>query len=288
MPDESSRIQIAQGGDGFQVNKSPTSVGEKGHAETHAGTEHEEYKLGDIPSPHILFWNGIIVAVFLIAFAKVVTRHLKAIPGTAQNFAEYITEGMISFTRGIIGDGGEKYVPLVGTIFYFILFGNLIGQIPYFNSPTANLSMTLALGLIVFIYVQYVGIKSVGAVGYIKHFMGPMPALSPLLFPVEVISEIVKPFTLAMRLFGNIFGEDTVIIVLAGLAVQILPKYPVIPLQFPILILGLLTAFVQALVFSLLTCIYISLQSHHDSEHDGQVHHGGEGHPGIEESGLVP
>ena len=195
---------------------------------------------------------------------------------------------MINFTRGIIGEGGEKYVPLVGTVFYFILFGNLMGNIPYLNSPTGNLSTTLALGIIVFVYVQYVGIRSVGFGGYIKHFMGPMPALSPLLFPVEVISEIVKPFTLAMRLFGNIFGEDTVVIVLAGLAVQILPKAPIFPLQFPILVLGLLTAFVQALVFSLLTCIYISLQSHHDSEHDGHAHHGVEGHPGIEESGLVP
>ena len=116
----------------------------------------------------------------------------------------------------------------------------------------------------------------------------PMPALSPLLFPVEVISELVKPFTLAMRLFGNIFGEDTVIIVLSSLAITILPKAPILPLQFPILVLGLLTAFVQAMVFSLLTCIYISLQSHHDSEHEGHGQHAGHGHSGIVVSGLVP
>jgi F-type H+-transporting ATPase subunit a len=283
VPDQSRPVQIAQAGGEAQPGE------RAGHGE-HAGVaeEHHHYKLGDIPNPGVLFWNAVIVAVLMIGFAKAATRKLKAIPSGAQNFGEFIVESMVGFTRGIIGPGGEKYTPLVGTIFFFILIGNLIGQIPYFSSPTSNLSTTLALGLIVFIYVQYVGIRSNGIGGYIKHFMGPMPALSPLLFPVEVISEVVKPFTLAMRLFGNIFGEDTVIIVLASLAVTILPKVPILPIQFPILVLGLLTAFVQAMVFSLLTCIYLSLQSHHDSEHEGHGHSPGHGHPGIEESGLVP
>ena len=116
---------------------------------------------------------------------------------------------------------------------------------------------------------------------------GPCRALSPA-FRWEIISELVKPFTLAMRLFGNIFGEDTVIIVLAALAVSVLPSLPIVPFQFPILVLALLTSFVQALVFSLLTCIYISLQSHHDSEHEGHSHSPSHGHIGIEESALVP
>jgi F-type H+-transporting ATPase subunit a len=308
VPDKSRPVQIAQGppshqpapGEGSSERDKQVTLAPGGeHAGTtaHAGTAahaeeghggHHQYKLGDIPNPGILFWHGVIVAVLMIGFARAATRQFKKIPSGAQNFGEFIVESMVSFTRGIIGPGGEKYVPLVGTVFFFILIGNLIGQIPYFLSPTSNLSTTLALGLIVFIYVQYVGIRSNGLGGYVKHFMGPMPALSPLLFPVEVISELVKPFTLAMRLFGNIFGEDTVIIVLATLAVQMLPKVPILPVQFPILVLGLLTAFVQAMVFSLLTCIYISLQSHHDSEHEGHGHSHGHGHPGIEESGLVP
>jgi F-type H+-transporting ATPase subunit a len=312
VPDQSRPVQIAQAPENRQpplprdqvdrdkqvtLTQDEHSAPEKGAGEhaggaAHAGEAHgghHAYKLGDIPAPGVLFWNGLFVAIIMIVFAKVaVSRRMKAIPSGAQNFGEFIAESMVNFTRGIIGPGGEKYVPLVGTVFFFILLGNLIGQIPYFNSPTANLSTTLALGLIVFIYVQYVGIRANGLGGYVKHFMGPMPALSPLLFPVEVISELVKPFTLAMRLFGNIFGEDTVIIVLASLAVMILPKAPILPVQFPILVLGLLTSFVQALVFSLLTCIYISLQSHHDSEHEGHGHSPGHGHPGIEESGLVP
>ena len=281
MPQQ--RIQLAQA----QSDQSHASDSSDSHATAgHGGGHH--YKLGDIPDPGVLVWHSFFVAIILILFAVAATRKMAAIPRGVQNFGEFIVDAMINFTRGIIGPGGEKYVPLVGTIFFFIYVGNMIGQVPYFLSPTANLSTTLALGIIVFFYVQYVGIRSNGPKAYIKHFMGPMPTLSPLLFPVEIISELVKPFTLAMRLFGNIFGEDTVIIVLAALAVSVLPKLPILPFQFPILVLALLTSFVQALVFSLLTCIYISLQSHHDSEHEGHGHSPSHGHTGIEESALVP
>lgn len=298
MPEKSRPIQLAQAGEaqetGRTTEKNGVSHAAKGESHAEAGHDgHHEYKLGDIPEAGMLFANGVIVTLLLGAFGLLAARNLKKLPGkvwSLQNVGEFIVEAMTNFTRGIIGPGGEKYVPLVGTVFLFIFFGNLWGQIPGFHSPTANLSTTLALGVVVFLYVQYVGIKSNGLGGYVKHFMGPMPAIAPLLLPIEIISELVKPFTLAMRLFGNIFGEDTVIIVLATLAVTMMPGplKGLLPFQFPILVLGLLTAFVQALVFSLLTCIYLSLQSHHDSEHDGEHHATGHGHPGIEESGLVP
>jgi F-type H+-transporting ATPase subunit a len=256
VPQFNGRIQLAQ---------ATESVPAEHVASTHASQEHgeHEYKLGDIPQPRLLFANALVVAAIMVIFAIASTRKLAKIPRGAQNMAEFIVESMVSFTRGIIGPGGEKYVPLVGTVFFFIYLSNVIGLVPGFHSPTANLSSTLALGLIVFFYVQYVGIRSRGIGGYIKHFMGPMPLLAPLLMPIEIISEVVKPFTLALRLFGNIFGEDTVIIVLSMLGVSMLMYVPV---QFPILVLALLTTFVQALVFSLLTCIYIALQSHHDDE----------------------
>jgi F-type H+-transporting ATPase subunit a len=174
-------------------------------------------------------------------------------------------------TVGIIGHGGEKYTPLVGTVFVFILMMNLIGQIPGFHSPTANFSLTLALGIVVFFYVQYEGIRSKGVGGYFKHFMGPMPALSPLLLPIELIGELVRPFTLGIRLFGNIFGEDVILVVLAGLGMTLL-NVPGIPLHFPIVLLAMLTSFVQAMVFSILTCIYLSLATHHEGH--GEEHHG--------------
>jgi len=290
VPQEQHNLRIAQG-----ESPSPRTGEQTGPGHAEQGHHEHQYKLGDIPDPQILFWHSIFVALLLVAFGAAARRRMQAIPGGIQNFGEFLVEAMINFTRGIIGPGGEKYVPLVGTIFFFILVGNLFGQIPYLMSPTANISTTLALGLIVFFYVQFIGIRSNGIVGYLKHFWGPfsdvrnpMTLIGFLLFPIELISEIVKPFTLAMRLFGNIFGEDTVIIVISALAISMLPKAPILPMQFPILVLGLLTAFVQSLVFSLLTCIYLSLQSRHDSEHEGHGNSPGHGHPGIEESGLVP
>jgi F-type H+-transporting ATPase subunit a len=280
MPQQ-NRIMIAQAGHGGEEGKSGAPSPHAEAAGTHASTEHgghHQYKLGDIPDAGLLFSNALIVVGLMVLGSVAATRRLEAVPGKLQNFAEFLVEALQNFCRGIIGPGGEKHLPLVGTLFLFIFFSNLWGMVPGFHAPTANLSTTLALGLIVFVYVQYLGIKNNGLKNHLLHFAGPkldpLPlrlAVAALLFPIEVISELVKPFTLAMRLFGNIFGEDTVIIVLATLACTMVS--PFIPLQFPIMVLGLLTSFVQAMVFSLLTCIYISLQSHHDhDEHDEHGH----------------
>jgi F-type H+-transporting ATPase subunit a len=221
----------------------------------------KEEDAGKIPDAPMLFGNSLVVAAILVGFALVARSKAAAVPRGFQNFAEQVVESLNYFTVSIIGHGGERYTPLVGTVFLYILLSNLIGIIPGLHSPTANLSTTLALGVIVFLYVQYEGIRTNGPVAYIKHFMGPMPALAPLMFPVELISELVKPFTLAVRLFGNIFGED----VLAGLGLELL-HVPGLPLHFPVLFLSVITAVVQALVFSMLTCIYLSLMAHHDHE----------------------
>jgi len=278
---------------GFQI-----AQGEKGQSEprteTHATTEAvgEEEPAGKIPDAMLLFWNSVLVALLLVAFALLARKSLQRVPKhfSFQNIGEMIVEGMNDFTTGIIGPEGVKYTPLVGTIFFYILAMNLIGLVPGLHSPTANLSITLALGVVVFVYVQYVGVKSNGVVGHVKHFAGPMPALAPLMFPVELISEFVKPFTLAIRLFGNIFGEDVIIVVLTGLALKLTGGYVFgwIPAQFPVLLLSLLTAMVQALVFSMLTCIYISLVSHHDDDHGhdhGQDHEESHGEGGAVEAG---
>ena len=255
----------------------------EGKAETHTGTETEaEPPPGELPAPGLLLWNSLVVALLMVAFALFARRSLQRIPRgmSLQNLGEYIVEAMNGFTTGIIGPGGERYTPLVGTIFLYILLSNLWGLLPGFHAPTANLSLTLALGVIVFVYVQYEGMRQNGVGGHLRHFMGPslmgkFPELFWLMGPIELISEVVKPFTLAIRLFGNIFGEDVIIIVLTGLAFQLTGSafFGLLPIQFPVLLLSLLTAGVQALVFSMLTCIYISLVSHHD--HAGP--HGEEG-----------
>jgi F-type H+-transporting ATPase subunit a len=273
-------IRIAQG------EKEGAPVKGEPRAETHAGQAEgkEAHNPGEIPDPKLLYMNSILVALLMLAFAFAARRKLEAIPKGLQNFAEFIVEALNNFTIGIIGPHGQKYTPLVGTVFFYILLANLIGQIPGFHSPTANISLTLALGVIVFVYVQIEGIRNMGPSTYIQHFAGGsmpwqgilIPIKAILLFPVELISELVKPFTLAIRLFGNIFGEDVIILVLAGLGGTLGgAAFGWIPIQLPLLLLALLTAFVQAMVFAILTCIYLSLMHHeHEEGHgDDGAHH---------------
>ena len=253
-------ILIARGG-----QESGQVAGETKSAE-------KEEELGKIPEATRLFGNSLLVTAILVIFALIARNKKEVVPRGLQNFAEQVVESANGFTVGIIGPGGERYTPLIGTVFLYILISNLIGIIPGLHSPTANISVTLALGVTVFLYVQYEGIRTNGPIKYIGHFMGPMWQLSWLMFPVELISEIVRPFTLAIRLFGNIFGEDVILMVLAGLGVELL-HVPGLPLHFPVLFLSVITAVVQALVFSMLTCIYLLLATHH--EHEGA--HGEEG-----------
>ncbi|HLV82071.1 MAG TPA: F0F1 ATP synthase subunit A [Chthonomonadaceae bacterium] len=258
-------IQIAQDN---PTEANPARVPGGENPATTAG-KGEAHQAGEIPDAGLLFSNAILVALIMLIFALVGRKRLTAVPKGFSNFAEFVVEALNTFTVGIIGHGGEKYTPLVGTIFLFILFSDLIGLIPGFHAPTTNMTITFALGIIVFVYVQYQGIRANGLGGYIRHFMGPMPLMAPLIMPVEIISEIIKPFTLAVRLFGNIFGEDVIIFVLAGLgAASVATMW--IPLQLPILFLAVLTDVVQAMVFAILTCIYISLMVHHDTGEQGE------------------
>jgi F-type H+-transporting ATPase subunit a len=256
-----------------------------GQSADQAGTTHsetaknEEPPQGEVPNAQLLLWNSGLVVLLMLAFALAARRRLENIPRGLQNWAEYAVEQLNAFTVGIIGEGGEKYTPLVGTVFLYIFLMNLVGIIPGFHSPTANITITLALGLVVFLYTEYVGIRDKGIFGYFKHFMGPklelfgidFPWLFPLMLPVELISTYVRPFTLAVRLFGNIFGEDVIILVLAGLGASMAGRaLGWLPLQFPVLLLSLLTDGVQAMVFAILICIYISLNSHHEEGEHGE------------------
>jgi len=144
--------------------------------------------------------------------------------------------------------------------------------------------MTIAISLIVFVVVQYVGIKSNGIGGYFKHFAGPIPALAPLIFPIEIVGALVKPVSLSIRLFGNIFGEETVIAVLVGLAVTSLPKFLPIPFQLPMVMFGVFGSIVQAGVYVILTCAYIALAI---GEHDDHGHHHEVDEFGAQEPGGV-
>lgn len=157
------RIMIAQA----ETRHAPA-----GRAATHTGTETEaEPAAGELPDPALLLWNSLLVALLMVAFALLAKRSLQRIPRglSLQNVGEFIVEAVnANLTVGIIGPGGERYTPLVGTVFLYILLANLWGLIPGFHSPTSNLSLTLALGVIVFIYVQYEGVRQNGVGGHLS------------------------------------------------------------------------------------------------------------------------
>jgi F-type H+-transporting ATPase subunit a len=232
---------------------------------------------------------ALLVAAIILIFVAVCRAgglH-KRLRTRGQALLEQGVESMNVFCQRAIGPGGEKFTPLVATVFTFVLVSNLMGVLPtvfqrghekgsvlhLLPAPTSNLSMTLALALVVFVVVQAVGIRENGIGGHIKHFAGPIPALSPLLFPLEIIGALAKPLSLSIRLFGNVFGEETVIAVLVGLAAVSLPAFLPIPFQFPMLAFGVFGSLVQAGVFTILTCAYISLSiGEHDDHGHGAEH----------------
>jgi F-type H+-transporting ATPase subunit a len=229
----------------------------------HGGWLHGVTRLG---LDDFVAWSWVVI-LGLALLAVLGTRGWQLRPGRLQNFIEWIVESMNHFCRGIIGPHGDRYTPLVGTLFLYILLMNLIGLIPGFASPTASLNMNLALAAVVFVAVQVYGIREHGLVNYLKHFAGePFPWMA-WMFPIHVIGEIAKPMSLALRLFGNIFGEDTIIVVLAMLAAFLLPRWAPIPFQFPLMVFALFTSVVQALIFAMLSAVYIALITEHAEEH---------------------
>jgi F-type H+-transporting ATPase subunit a len=172
---------------------------------------------------------------------------------TLRNIFELFTEMILKFLDDIIGPRGREFLPLIGTLGFFILFSNLLGLVPGFLPPTDNLNTTVACALVVFIATHYYGIKAHG-VKYIKHFLGPVPLLSPLFFIIEVISHLARVLSLSMRLFGNIMA-DHMLLSLTLMAPLVLPLF-LSPLS---MFLGVFVSLIQTFIFILLSMIYISL-----------------------------
>ncbi|MCD8492857.1 MAG: F0F1 ATP synthase subunit A [Geovibrio sp.] len=149
----------------------------------------------------------------------------------------------------LMGEEGKPYIPLIFGIGVYVLFSNWMGLIPGFLAPTSNLNSTIAPALVVFFTYQAIGIKKHGA-HYIKHFLGPVAFLAPLMFIIEVIGHLARPMSLSMRLFGNVFGEELVIVILFMLVPFLIP--------LPMVMLGMFTGALQAYVFMMLSMIYIS------------------------------
>ena len=181
-----------------------------------------------------------------------------AVPDTgfsARNLGEVLTEFIANLAENVVGHEGHKYVPLFGSLFVFILVANLIGLIPGFTPPADNFNTTFALGVVTFVAYNYYGVREHG-VAYLKQFMGPLLFLAPLMIIVELFSHAFRPISLAIRLYGNMFADH----LLLGLFTDLTKL--VIPVVF--YLLGTFVSLVQALVFTLLTMVYVSLAISHD------------------------
>jgi len=178
-------------------------------------------------------------------------------PGYGQQTLELSVLAVRDMLADIIGPHGLKYFPVVMTFAVLILVSNLMGLFPLFMSPTAATSVTFALGLSSFLYYNYIGIRENGLFGHLKHFAGPIWWIAPLIFPIELISNLIRPFSLGIRLFGNLFADEKVLDTVSQLA----PPYTWFA---PLLLLPLsvFVAFIQTFVFILLSQLYLSEVSH--------------------------
>jgi F-type H+-transporting ATPase subunit a len=195
-----------------------------------------------------IVFSTLFVVLLLSVLSFLATRRLQVYPGRLQNVMEVIVDGLHSLLIDTMGQHGKKFFPLIATIGLFILTSNLIGIIPGFESPTANINTNLAMALVVFFSTHVVGIITHGF-KYVKQFLGPVWWLIPLMLPIELISHLSRPLSLTFRLFGNIAGEDIVLLVVLLLVPMIVP--------LPIMFLMIFTSVVQTLVFMLLAMMYI-------------------------------
>ncbi|MBU1340444.1 MAG: F0F1 ATP synthase subunit A [Proteobacteria bacterium] len=192
-------------------------------------------------------WLAMIILIF---FGWLAGKSITMVPKTAQNVFEVLISGLEEFMVTVTGEEGRKSYPLVLTIFLFVLLGNLMGLVPGFFPPTANINTTLGLALIAVLWSHVIGIQQHGF-KYIKHFLGPVPAMIPLFFPIEVIGHTARVLSLTFRLFGNMAGHELVVGILLGLGGMFLAPLPVMAL-------GSFVALVQAFVFFLLSTMYIA------------------------------
>jgi len=221
-----------------------------------------------------LIYAGI-VSLIMITVSIITYRRRQMIPGKLQNLVEMILEALDNMFYSVMGKESRHFVPFLGTLFLYIWFMNLIGLIPFFKSSTSSINTTAALAITVFLYVQYTGIRRLGLWGYIHHLLGSPSdavtwALAPINLPIHLIGELAKPFSLALRLFGNITGEDILIAAFVSLGIMFMGLFgsPIgFPFQIPFILLAILTSTIQALVFTMLSTIYffmvLPLEEHH-------------------------
>jgi F-type H+-transporting ATPase subunit a len=226
-----------------------------------------------VPWYTVMFIIACIISLVVILLLK--RKLSQDEPSGGQQTLEVGVLAVRNLLADVVGPHGLQYFPVVATFGVLILVSNLLGFLPGMMSPTASTSVTFALGISSFVYYNYIGIKENGLFGHLKHFMGPVLAIAPLLFVIELISNLVRPMSLGIRLFGNLFADEKVVENIANLA----PPYTYWGVPILLMPLGLFVAFIQTFIFMFLSMVYISEVSHppHDehAEH-GEAHHGEE------------
>jgi len=222
-----------------------------------------------LPVPHTPTGHGLLeqlctpymtytwlVMAFWVIVPKLTMGKLEIIPNKGQNFWEVLIGGLQDFVTENMGlERALMLFPFLATFFLYIVVANMIGLIPGFMSPTSNLNITLGMTIMVWVTHHILGIRYHG-VGYIKHFMGPVPLLVPFMLIIEIISNFARLLSLSMRLFGNIMAKETLLSVLFMLAGAYFAP-------LPILCLGVLVSLIQALVFTLLSILYCAQAMEH-------------------------
>ncbi|HXA05081.1 MAG TPA: F0F1 ATP synthase subunit A [Bryobacteraceae bacterium] len=202
------------------------------------------------PWANFITMQLLVAAIIIVVFAYLRPRLSMDRPGKTQHTFEVIYTFLHGEANDNIGHEGPRFLPFLGTLFIFILFCNLIGIIPGFESPTMNPSVPAGCAVLVFVYYNFMGFKQQGVFKYMAHFAGPMPLLAPLMIPIELISHMARPLSLTIRLFANMLAGEKVTVVFLGLT------YLVAPAVF--MGLHVFVSFLQAYIFVLLTMMYLS------------------------------
>jgi F-type H+-transporting ATPase subunit a len=191
----------------------------------------------------------LAIGILILFFLLVRSRLSMDKPGGLQHLAEMMDEFITKQSESIIGEHSERFTPFLTSLFLFILISNLIGLIPTLESPTSAIEITLGCAVVAFVYYNFQGIRAQGPVGYLKHFMGPVLWLAPLLFPIEILSHLARVMSLSIRLYANMFAGDAVTNAF----------FTLVPIGVPAIFLGLHVAVsvLQAYIFTLLTTIYL-------------------------------
>jgi len=193
----------------------------------------------------------LLTAVIVLLIARAAVSKMQLVPTGTQNVIEAYLQGVVTMGKDSMGEeNAKKFLPLIATLGLIIFVANMMGIVPGFESVTGNINFTLSLAIMVFFYYNYLGFKENGAAKYLGHMMGPVPALAPLMFPIEIISHVSRIISLSFRLFGSIKGDDMFLMVLLMLVPWIAP----LPGFFFLFAFGIL----QAFIFMILTYVYIS------------------------------